>query len=93
MRMSHSNLYKRVKLISGLTVNAFVRQIKLRKSAGMLIDTDLNINEIAVHAGFNDIKYFREQFARLFGMSPSKYRHKYRKPFQKNYKINTAGRP
>ena len=88
MRMSHSNLYKRVKAISGLTVNAFVRQIKLRKSAGMLIDSDLNINEIAVHSGFNDVKYFREQFARLFGLSPSKYRQKYRKPFQKNYKIH-----
>lgn len=37
---------------------------------------------------FNDIKYFREQFSKLFGMKPSEYIKKYRKPFNKSYKLN-----
>ncbi|MFT2011302.1 two-component regulator propeller domain-containing protein [Pontibacter sp. 13R65] len=88
MGMSHSNLYKRVKDISGRSVNDFIRFIRLRKVAKVLIDTDCKVNEAAFQAGFNDIKYFREQFYKLFGMNPSEYIKKYRKPFHKNYTLN-----
>ncbi len=88
MGMSHSNLYKRVKDISGRSVNDFVRFIRLRKVARQLIDTECKINEAAFQAGFNDIKYFREQFSKLFGLKPSEYVKKYRKPFHKNYTMN-----
>ncbi|WP_187264721.1 hybrid sensor histidine kinase/response regulator transcription factor [Pontibacter beigongshangensis] len=88
MGMSHSNLYKRVKDISGRSVNDFIRFIRLRKVAKVLINTDCKVNEAAFQAGFNDIKYFREQFNKLFGMNPSEYIKKYRKPFHKNYTLN-----
>jgi DNA-binding response OmpR family regulator len=88
MGMSHSNLYKKVKAISGRPVNDFVRFIRLRKVATLLIDTDCHVNEAAFQAGFNDIKYFRSQFHKLFDMNPSDYIKKYRKPFSKLYKLN-----
>lgn len=75
--MSHSNLYKRIKSISGKSANEFIRFVRLRKVAQLLIDTDSNINEAAFAAGFNDIKYFRMQFFKLFGMKPSEYKKKY----------------
>lgn len=88
MGMSHSNLYKKVKSISGRSVNDFIRFIRLRKVAKLLIDTDYKVNEAAFQAGFNDIKYFRAQFQKLFGMNPSDYIKKYRKPFNKSYTLN-----
>ncbi|MVN20262.1 two-component regulator propeller domain-containing protein [Mucilaginibacter arboris] len=86
--MSHSNLYKKVKSISGQSVNAFIRFIRLRKAAGLLIDTDLNVNEVAFQVGFNDLKYFREQFNKLFGVNPSEYIKKHRVCFHKNYSLH-----
>jgi signal transduction histidine kinase/ligand-binding sensor domain-containing protein/CheY-like chemotaxis protein/AraC-like DNA-binding protein len=79
LRMGQSNLYKKVKSISGQSPSAFIRLIRLRKVAKMLIDTNYNINEAAALAGFNDMKHFREQFTRLFGMKPSDYVKTFRK--------------
>lgn len=85
--LSHSALYKRVKSISGRSVSEFIRFIRLRKAAGLFINSDCNVNECAMESGFNDIKYFREQFTKLFGMKPSEYIKKYRKPFKNSYKL------
>ena len=78
--MSHSTMYKRIKSISGKSANEFIRFIRLRKVAKMLAESDCTINEAAFAAGFNDIKYFREQFNKLFGMKPSEYKRKSSKP-------------
>jgi signal transduction histidine kinase/ligand-binding sensor domain-containing protein/DNA-binding NarL/FixJ family response regulator len=86
--MSHSNLYLKVKAISGQTVNSFVRFIRLRRAAALLISTDCNVNEVIVQVGINDKKYFREQFNKLFGMNPSAYIKKFRKPFNKNHTLS-----
>ncbi|MBL7742335.1 MAG: response regulator [Chitinophagaceae bacterium] len=77
--MSHPGLYKKVKAVSGLTVNVFVRYLRLRKAAELLITTDKTIVEVTYITGFNDIRYFREQFHKLFGVNPSEYVKRYRK--------------
>ena len=88
MGMSHSNLFRKVKSVSGQPINVFVRFIRLRKAAEILISTNCNINETAFQVGMQDIKYFREQFNKLFGMNPSDYIKKYRKAFGKQYTID-----
>jgi len=92
--MSHSNLYKRIKSISGKSANEFIRFIRLRTVAKLLIDSGCTISEAAFAAGFNDIKYFREQFSKLFGMKPSDYKRKYGKtkknPLVKPSKIKNS---
>lgn len=87
--MSHSTLYSRIKSISGQSMNSFIRFIRLRKAAQLLITTDTTILETAYQVGINDSKYFREQFQKLFGMKPSEYVKKYRKPFHKNSTAHT----
>ena len=86
--MSHSNLYKKIKSISGQSLNGFIRFIRLRKAAELLINTNCNVNEAAYRVGLNDIKYFREQFYKLFGMNPSEFIKKHRIAFHKNYLLN-----
>lgn len=88
MGMSHSNLYKKIKSISGQSAKEFIRFIRLRKAAELMINTNMNINEVAFKVGFNDIKYFREQFIKLFDMKPSEYIRKYRNALQKNYRLS-----
>ncbi|HPH32826.1 MAG TPA: helix-turn-helix domain-containing protein, partial [Chitinophagaceae bacterium] len=70
------------------SANAFIRYIRLRKAAELFINSDYNINETAFYVGIKDIKYFREQFTRTFGMKPSEYIEKYRKIHGRNFKLN-----
>jgi signal transduction histidine kinase/ligand-binding sensor domain-containing protein/DNA-binding response OmpR family regulator len=88
MGMSHSNLFRKVKSVSGQSVNVFIRFIRLRKAAELFINTNHNVNETAFMVGINDVKYFREQFNKLFGMNPSDYIKKYRKVHGKQYTVN-----
>lgn len=85
--MSHSNLYKRVKSISGQSVSSFIRFIRLRTAARIMINTDCNVNEAAFQTGFNDAKYFSKQFFKLFHSNPSEFIKKHRKSFNKRYKF------
>lgn len=88
MSMSTSNLYKKIKAASGYSTNNFIRFVRLRKAAVLLIESNLNINEIAFVVGISDIKYFREQFHKLFGVNPSEYMKKYRRSFGKNFSLS-----
>jgi signal transduction histidine kinase/DNA-binding response OmpR family regulator len=88
MGMSHSNLFRKVKSISGLSVNVFIRFIRLRKAAELFVTTDYNVNETAFMVGIKDAKYFREQFNKLFKMNPSDYIKKYRNVYRKQFTVN-----
>lgn len=90
MGISYSSLFKTIKSITGQSVNGFVRFVKLRKAAEMMIDTECNVNEAALNTGFNDIKYFREQFIKQFGIKPSEFIKQHRAAFHKKYSVEKA---
>ncbi|MDQ1913949.1 AraC family transcriptional regulator [Paenibacillus sp. GD4] len=57
-----------------MTPSDFVRSLRIRKAAGLLLDTDLTLNQIASRCGFENGFYLSRVFAQSMGMSPSKYR-------------------
>lgn len=73
LAISASSLYRRLKALSGMTTNAFVRSIRLKRAAQMMKSTQFNISEIAYQVGFSDLKYFRICFKSQFGVNPSDY--------------------
>lgn len=79
LHMGQSNLYKKIKSICGQPPTAFIRFIRLRNAAKLLMETDCNITQAALASGFNDLKYFREQFTKLFELRPSDYVKTFRK--------------
>jgi signal transduction histidine kinase/ligand-binding sensor domain-containing protein/CheY-like chemotaxis protein len=87
MGMSRSALYQKVKSISGQSLNAFIRSIRLRRAAVLMLKENLNVNQAAFQVGIGDTRYFREQFVKLFGMTPSEYIKKYRPSFNRDYNI------
>ena len=91
MGMSYSNLYKKIRAVTGYTLNGFIRFVRLRKAAELMINTNCNVNEAAFHVGFNDVKYFREHFYKQFGINPSEFIKRHRTAFQKNYSIRQRG--
>ncbi len=92
LAISHSSLYKKIKFISGQSASSFIRSIRLRKAAHIFINTNCNILETSYQVGINDIKYFREQFKKLFNMNPSQYIKKYRKTFSSELVHHEVGR-
>ncbi|MEO6232397.1 MAG: two-component regulator propeller domain-containing protein [Ferruginibacter sp.] len=86
--MSHSVVYRKIKAISGQSLNGFIRSIRLRKAARLLIDTNQNVSEVAAQVGMYDAKHFRENFNKVFGMNPSEYVKKYRNPFANKFNVN-----
>ena len=81
MKMSRTTIYRRVKAISGLSITEFIRYIRLKKAAELMIKTDIQVKEVNYAVGISDPKYFREQFNKIFGINPSEYIKKYRRTF------------
>ena len=74
--MSRSVLYRKLKALTGNSIQDFVRIVKLRKAARILLETDLPITEISFQAGFSNSKHFSTTFKKQFGKTPSEYRLK-----------------
>jgi signal transduction histidine kinase/ligand-binding sensor domain-containing protein/DNA-binding response OmpR family regulator len=86
--VSRSNLFRKVKSLSGHSINSFIRYIRLRKAAELLIQSDLNVNQVAFETGFNDLKYFRVQFFKLFNANPSDFMRQKRPVFKKRFNVS-----
>jgi YesN/AraC family two-component response regulator len=71
--VSSSQLYRKIKNITGLSPNEFIRTYRLKKAAALILETNLNVSEIAYRVGFNDALYFSKCFKKQFGISPSNY--------------------
>ena len=74
--MSQSTLFRKVKSLTGLSLTGFVRSVKLKKAAQLILESDLKLSNIARDAGFNDYKYFKKSFEQQFGCLPSEYKEK-----------------
>ncbi len=88
MGMSHSRLNQKVKAISGQRLNAFIRSIRLRRAAVLMLTENMNVSQAAFQVGISDARYFREQFVGIFGITPSEYIKKYKPSFNKH--LNTV---
>ena len=73
MCMSHSTLYRKIKGLTNMTVNEFVRKLKMQASLDLLRKGEHSIAEISDRTGFSSVTYFRQCFKDEFGMSPSEY--------------------
>lgn len=71
--MSRANLYRKVKSITNLSPNEFVRNFRLNLGAKMLRETELPVSDIYVAVGFNSHGYFSNCFKTYFGVTPSEY--------------------
>ena len=68
--MSRSSLYRKVKVITGMSPVELVRNIKLKKSYELLKEGRMSVSQVAYAAGFSNPKYFSTCFKEQFGISP-----------------------
>lgn len=89
MCMSRSVLFKKVKEITEMTPNNYIKAIRLQKAAELLIQEEYKINEICYLVGFNNHSYFTKCFVDYFGLLPKEYIAKRKKEEQRNEKEKT----
>jgi len=73
LNMSHSSLYRKIKTLTGLSVNEFIRKIRMRNAERLLLSCKYTINEIIYKVGINTPSYFRQCFKEEFGVTPTEY--------------------
>lgn len=73
MCMSHSTLYRKIKGVVDMSVNEFIRKIKMKNALKLLQTGEHTISEISYMTGFSSVAYFRQCFKSEFGMVPSDY--------------------
>jgi len=73
MNMSRSNFYRKLKSISGMSPNDYLKMIRLKKAAELLLSQDYRINEVYEKVGFSSSSYFAKCFKEQFGMLPREF--------------------
>ena len=75
--LSRTQLFKKIKSLTGMTPNMFVLSIKLKRaSQEILAHPEENIADIAYRCGFNTPSYFIKCFKKFYGMTPLAFRKK-----------------
>jgi signal transduction histidine kinase/ligand-binding sensor domain-containing protein/DNA-binding response OmpR family regulator len=71
--MSKANLYRKIKAVTNLSPNEFVRNFRLETAAKIMKNTDTPVSEVYVAVGFSSHAYFSNCFKLLYGITPSEY--------------------
>lgn len=72
--MTEGALCRYFKSQMGLTIFEYLNQIKIDFACKLLMNRQLNIVDIALDSGFNNLSYFNKQFKTLTKMTPLEYR-------------------
>jgi signal transduction histidine kinase/ligand-binding sensor domain-containing protein/DNA-binding response OmpR family regulator len=74
--VSHSSLYRKIKVQTGLTLNELIRQVKLKRAAQLIKNKKMTIAEIMDETGFTNHSYFAKCFKKEYGLSPREWAEK-----------------
>ena len=74
MGMNRTQLYRKVKSMSGVTPVELVRVARVKKAAELLLRSNLSVAEIAYEVGFANPSYLTRCFKDYYNMKPVEYR-------------------
>lgn len=71
LNLSRSQLYRKIKALTGLTANEFLRKLRLEKAREIIENGDASISEVCFRVGFSSPSYFTKCFKAYFGVLPT----------------------
>lgn len=71
--MSRTQLFRKIKSITGTTPTHFIRSYRLKKARQLLLQNTGNASEVSYMVGFNNPNYFFKCFKEEFGMTVSEF--------------------
>lgn len=72
--VSRAQLFRKVKALTGLTPNNFIKSIRIKYAAQLLEDEKFQMSEVAFLSGFKEASYFSRCFKEAYGCSPKEYK-------------------
>jgi AraC-like DNA-binding protein len=78
MGISRVQLHRKLTALTGQSASNFIRNFRLQKARGQLLETDKNITDIAYDVGFADANYFSKAFILEYGLTASELRKSFR---------------
>jgi YesN/AraC family two-component response regulator len=76
LALSRTQLYRKFKSVSNKTIAEYFKIIKLNKARDLLLNSKLNITQVAFSTGFKNLSHFSREFSAWFGKSPNEFRKK-----------------
>ena len=74
--MSRSNLHRKLQALTNQPTHEFLRTLRLKRAAQLLIKSSTSVTEVAYAVGFNHLSHFTKIFRQQFGQTPSEYAKK-----------------
>lgn len=74
MAISRTGLFTKLKAITGMTPNDYIKLIRLQKAAELLRSSNMRINEVCWQVGFSSRSHFTKCFQAQYGVLPSEYK-------------------
>lgn len=71
LSVSRTQLFRKLKSITGMSATEYIRDYRLKKAYLLLSEGDKTVSEIIHTTGFNSRSYFYESFKKKYGASPS----------------------
>lgn len=70
---SLKQVYRRIKSLTGQTAVDYIRSVRLKKAAMLLLRKTFTVAEVMYMVGFNNHSYFSKRFQEMYGKSPRHY--------------------
>src|SRR5687767_14891198 len=70
MNMSRSNLLRKVKKQTKLSVSQLISQVRLKRAMELLRKSSFNVSEVSQQVGFSSTSYFIKCFREYYGYPP-----------------------
>jgi AraC-like DNA-binding protein len=64
-------LYRKIKTLTGVSVNEFIRNVRLEKARELIELGNDNITEISIKVGFSSPSYFTKCYKEKYGQLPT----------------------
>ncbi|MCD4676917.1 MAG: helix-turn-helix domain-containing protein, partial [Desulfobacula sp.] len=68
--MSRSNLLRKIKKLTKISVSQFINQVRLKNAMDMLKQTSVTVSEVSYEVGFSSTSYFIKCFRDYYGYPP-----------------------
>lgn len=78
LAVSRSVFFKKLKSLTGLAPVEFIREMRIRRAAQLIVKGEYSMTQIAYMVGISDSRYFSKCFKQQMGMTPTEYKERFK---------------